>query len=136
MAKHSAESKTESPHAHWDKLVSAAYLRMLGATQADAATAVGRNARTIRMWEADSELWANARAEARTRWLTDLTDKARRRLLDSMEKPENGDLALKVLERMDDALLPAKQRAEVAGEGGGPLEILVTRQVVRPSGDS
>lgn len=128
MAKSSADAEMDNPHAHWDKLVSAAYLRMLGATQEDAATQVGRTARTIRMWEADKELWTKARDEARSRWLTDLTDKARRRLLDSMDKPESGDLALKVLERMDDALLPPKQRTEMSGEIGTPgLTMIVKR---------
>lgn len=136
MAKSSADAELDNPHAHWDKLVSAAYLRMLGATQDDAATQVGRTARTVRMWEADKELWTQARDEARSRWLTDLTDSARRRLLDSMEKPENGDLALKVLERMDDALRPAKQRSEVSGADGAPIEVRVTRTIVRPSADS
>lgn len=129
--KPSAAQKNASLHAHWDKLVSAAYLRMLGATQDEAATAVGRTDRTIREWESDAELWAQARAEARTRWLSDLSDKARKRLLESLDKPENGDLALKVLERMDDALLPAKQRAEHTGEGGGPVEIVVRRTIIR-----
>src|SRR5690606_28571284 len=44
------ESQKKRP-AHWEKRVSAAYLRILGATQAEAARAVGRSARTIRLWE-------------------------------------------------------------------------------------
>jgi hypothetical protein len=133
--KRSADVPQPKLHAHWDKLVSAAYLRMLGATQKEAATAVGRTDRAIRGWESDTETWAAARAEARDRWLTDLTDRARGTLLASLKNEANGDLALKVLERVDDALLPPKQKLEHGGEGGGPIEVRVVRTIVRPDAD-
>lgn len=92
-----------------DKIVSAAYLRMLGSTQAQAAKAVGRSPRTLRRWESASS-WAAAREEARRRWLAGLTDAARRTLLDSVRQGEDGRLALAVLERLEPELAPAVQR--------------------------
>jgi hypothetical protein len=106
-------------HKHWDKVVSAAYLRIIGHTQAEAAEAVGRNARTIREWEADTALWNAARDEARDRWLREVTDAARRSVLKAAGR--NADLGLKVLERVDPAFAP-KQKLEHTGKDGGPVE--------------
>lgn len=119
---------------HWDKRVSAAYLRMLGASQEKAASAVGRSERTVRQWESE-DTWPFARQEARERWLSDLTDKARLRLIESLDDPSNGDLALKILERMDDDLAPAKHKLEHSGEGGGPVEVAITHRVIDPGAD-
>src|SRR5690606_16995518 len=67
-----SEAQPRRP-AHWEKRVSAAYFRTLGATQAEAARAVGRSERTIRLWESEPS-WADARREAEERWLADLKD--------------------------------------------------------------
>ena len=93
------------PLEQWDKWVSAAYLRMLGATQSEAAEAVGRKERTIRSWESDSR-WPQAMADARERWLSGVEGAARATLLACVRDPKKGDLALKVLERLDHALSP------------------------------
>jgi hypothetical protein len=97
----------------------ACYCRMLGATQAEAGAAVGRVARSIRGWEADTVTWERARTEAETRWLRELTDAARATLLKTI-KEGAGELALRVLERTVEALAPPQQRLKVAhtvGEG-------------------
>lgn len=107
-------------HAHWDKVVAAAYLRMIGHTQAEAAGGVGRNARTIRLWEADTELWAAAREEARDRWLNDALDAARAAVLNSA-KMGNVETGKWLLERLDEDLAPPKLKMEMAGAGGGPV---------------
>ncbi len=65
--------------AHWDKRVSAAYLRLLSGTQEEAAKAVGVNERTIRNWESHRS-WPDALAEARARWLQGLDSLAMRAL--------------------------------------------------------
>lgn len=52
----------------WDQAVSAAYLRILNATQAETAAQIGRADRTVRAWEG-SPWWPDAVAEARSRWL-------------------------------------------------------------------
>lgn len=123
----------EKLHAHWDKVVSAAYLRMIGATQEAAAAAVGRSGRTIRSWESEEELWTHARAEARSRWLTDAEDAARSAVLKSMQLG-NADLGKWLLERVEPALAPPKQRHELGGQGGQPIEVVVTRRIVRVDG--
>jgi hypothetical protein len=97
---------------YWEKCVLAAYLRMMGATQADAARAVGRSLRTISGWESLKDQWALALEEARKRWLIDLEHASRAALLGTI-KEGNGMLALQVLERLDADLAPAKQRLDV-----------------------
>lgn len=114
---------------HWDKMVSAAYLRMLGATQKTTAKAVGRIERTIRQWEADVETWNAARVEARERWFAD-ADADARAAITARLRACDGDVARWFLERTDDRLTPPRVRAEISGPGGGPMEVAVTRQVV------
>lgn len=118
------------PHRYWDKMVSAAYLRMLGATQEEAAEAVGRAERTIHGWEKD-ERWSLAREEAKERWLSGLADKARARALELIEETDDLGDVLKVLERLDERLLPPKQRMELTGEDGGPVEHSIDRPMSR-----
>ena len=93
---------------HWEKRVLYAYLRMLGATQKDAGSAVGRAKRTVQEWEEDRVTFAQARDAARQRWLVELGDAARVTLLATI-RGGHGVLALQVLERLDPALAPAKQ---------------------------
>jgi hypothetical protein len=99
----------------WEKWVLYAYLRMLGATQKDAASAVGRKKRTCQVWEEHRALYAQARDEARQRWLGDVVDTARATLLKSL-RDGAGELALKVLERIDPALAPPAQRLKHEGQ--------------------
>jgi hypothetical protein len=106
---------------------------MIGHTQAEAAVAAGRNERTIREWEADRELWAAARSAADERWLADTLDKARQTV--NRAAGRIPDLAFKLLERTDPRLAPPKQKHEHGGEGGGPIEVTVTRRIIRPDDD-
>ena len=117
-----SEAQPRRP-AHWEKRVSAAYLRILGATQAEAARAVGRSERTIRLWESDPS-WADARREAEERWLADLKDASRRAVLQAVREG-NAQIGLALLERLDERLAPPKQRHEHAGPDGGPIAIEV-----------
>jgi len=56
------------PHPrHWEKRVLYAFLRLMGATQKDAGSAVGRAKRTVQEWEEDKGTFAQARDEARQR---------------------------------------------------------------------
>jgi hypothetical protein len=120
-----ASSPTYTPYTrHWDKRVAAAYLRMMGLTQGDAANAVGRSKRSVAEWEADKTTWALAREEARQRWLGDVTDAARVSLLKNLKEANSGMLALQVLERLDADLAPAKQRLDMNLEGGGLSSLL------------
>jgi hypothetical protein len=104
---------------HWEKRVLASYLRMMGLMQAEASRAVGRAARTLRRWEAETSTWERARLEAEQRWLRELTDAARVTLLRAI-RAGAGELALRVLERTVEALAPPQQRLSVShtvGEG-------------------
>ena len=65
-----------------------------------------------------------AREEARQRWLVDLTDASRKTLLDSI-RAGGGDLALKVLERLDRDLAPPAQRLQHQHEVGDGLSSLL-----------
>lgn len=121
MAKGSASGNDTKLHAHWDKVVSAAYLRILGHTQKEAAEAVGRSDRTLREWEADEHLWSAARSEARSRWLNDAEDAARRAVLNSL-KLGNADLGKWMLERVDTTFAPPKQRVESTGYTFNPAD--------------
>ena len=112
--KHAAFDDGTPCPAFWEKCVLAAYLRLLGGSQPQAGAAVGRNERTIRNWEADTALWTRAVDAAKERWLGEVTSLARRQLLKAMVTAD-GDLALKVLERLDDALAPAAHRLKHEG---------------------
>jgi hypothetical protein len=96
---------------HWARVVLYAYLRMMGHTQKHAAHAVQRSERRAQEWEENRGLYAQAREEARQRWLSEATDAARQTLLASI-RDGAGDLALKLLERIDPDLAPAKQTSE------------------------
>jgi len=101
-----------------------AYLRMMGLTQAQAGAAVGRAERTVREWEGDPGTWTQAREAARRRWLGELTDISRKILLETI-KNGAGDLALKVLERVDGDLAPPTQRLHHQLEVGEGLSSLL-----------
>lgn len=100
---------------HWDKRVSAAYLRITGATQEECGVCVGRTRDTIRAWENDDR-WPYAVAEAEERWLSGLKAACRNTVLESVKttekKPGNSDLAFKILERTVEQLQPPKQRVD------------------------
>lgn len=59
-------SEENRPH-QWSKWVIASYLRRMGATQADVASATGVSRRTIVRWENDDR-WGVARRVARDLW--------------------------------------------------------------------
>ena len=112
---------------HWERLVLFAYLRMMGSTQKDAGSAVGRSRRTAQAWEEENKpLYAQAREEARLRWRNELTDAARQTLLRTIREGA-GDLALKVLERTDRDLAPPTQRMQHQVEVGEGLSGLLAR---------
>jgi hypothetical protein len=99
----------------WEKAVLAAYYRLLGGSQPQAAAAVGRSVRAVRYWEADKALWARATLAAKDRWLGEVTSLARRQLLKASAVAD-GELALKLLERLDDALAPPAHRLKHEGQ--------------------
>lgn len=109
---------------YWEKCVLYAYLRMMGKTQIDAGHAVGRSERRVQEWEQQKVLYAEAREEARKRWLGELTDASRVALLNTI-RDGHGVLALQILERVDEELAPAKQRVGLDLEGGGMAALLL-----------
>jgi hypothetical protein len=93
-----------------EKALSCALLRHLGATQVEAANANGLDPRTVGRWESCT-WWADVQREAADRWLAGLAAKARRGL--DRAVGEDGHLALRVLERLEPALAPAKVRVGI-----------------------
>ena len=122
--KPAAFSESNPVPRHWEKRVLTAYLRMMGMTQKQAGAAVGRSERTIRDWEADTATWTQAWDEARHRWLGELTDAARQTLL-TVIRAGDGDLAMKVLERIDTDLAPPTQRLRHTHDIGQGLSSLL-----------
>lgn len=103
-----------------EKCLSVAYLRILGASQIDAAKVVGVGERSVRNWEACS-WWPAIKAEATDRWLDGLRSKtfvALERLVEDLEPTTVRFVA----ERIEDRFLPPKQRVEATGANGGPIE--------------
>ena len=106
---------------YWEKRVLAAYLLMMGETWDSTASKVGRSHTTIAHWKNDKEWWDRAKQEAETRWLYDVKDASRRAVYRQINEGD-GDLGLKVLERLDDRLIP-KQKTDA--EHSGTIDIVV-----------
>lgn len=112
------------PH-DWEKATSAAFLRILGATQQEAADSVGVARQTVVKWE-HSEWWPEAMDDAKQRWLAGLHAKARVSVENGLQ--DDARLAFMVLERLEPTLHP-KAALEVSG-GEKPVAIEITRRVV------
>lgn len=115
--------------------LSTAYLRLLGHTQQEAAKAAGLDPRTVQRWE-HSSWWPGVKREAADRWLSGLAGRARKALLEALERPD-GPLALKVLERIVPELAPPSQRVELRGALANlDMSKLAPAQVARiPAGE-
>ena len=116
----------------WDKAVSVAYLRLLGAPIRTAAKVAGVGERTLHRWER-SPWWPDATAEANDRWFKNVTAAARRTLLKAI-RAGRSDHALQILERVEPRLAPPKQRMEHSGPDGAPIAAEVRVTLVRPDG--
>lgn len=111
---------------NWDKAISAAYIRLLGAgapkvTQAFTANQVGVAERTIRNWEA-APWWPKAQAEAKDRWLKGGDASAMRGIHLAMNDPDDhARTARWWAERRMPGFEPPKVRSELSGPNGGPI---------------
>lgn len=134
--KGSASSDGPKPHRNWDKIVSVAYFRLLGWTQKEAAASARVAERTVREYESH-DAWPAAVEEARDRWHVGLEVRARGSLFNALNPGEaRGDLALKVLERIDERLAPPKIAHELFGKGGGAIEITTVEHNVSAADES
>lgn len=107
----------------WDKAVSVAHLRLLGATQDQAAVNAGAGKRTICSWEA-SDWWPEAQAEAKQRWLQGCDGLAMEGMVRSFRDPNEYASSSKWwLDRREPALAPPVRRLEHGGPDGGPIQI-------------
>ena len=99
----------------WDKAVSVSYLRLIGLTQARAATAAGIGERTLRRYEL-SDWWPEACREAVSRWMQQLEIECRTTVMTAVKE---GDVATawKVLERIDARLAPPRQGHDINHSG-------------------
>ena len=121
--KGSASNDDPKPHRNWQRLVDVAYFRLLGWTQREAAGAVGIDPRTVREYQ-NHAAWPEAVEAAGGRWHVDLAVRARGSLYKALDpKDPKGDLALKVIERIDERLAPPKIAHELFGKGGKAIEI-------------
>lgn len=106
------DDREPQPHDR-EKAIGAAYLRHLGATQIQAASAVGVDRRTVQRWE-QLAWWPDVQREAAERWLHGLAARARRGLEAAVD--QDGNLALRVLERLEPALAPLPSRVALEVE--------------------
>ena len=104
----------------WDKAVSAAYLRLIGRSQEEAAKHAGVGERTLQRYEV-SEWWPQACREAESRWLKGLVFISQQTLFKAIEAGD-ANLAFRVTERHIKALAPPSQRHEHSGPDGAPIE--------------
>lgn len=112
VANLSAAAKDMDLPPNWHKWLMAAYMRQLGATQEEAASAAGVCERTIRNWEARADLWDLAVQQSRKLWANEVTAAARARVLAAIRSEQDTDTARWWLERTDEDLAPPKQRVE------------------------
>ena len=98
---------------NWDIAISAAYLRLLGATQEEAAEAAGCGVRTIQTWE-KCDWWLEATNEARHRWLKGGDALAMKAILQALKDPgEYAHMGRYWADRRIPELKPPKQQAEI-----------------------
>jgi len=102
-----------------DRKVSAAFFRLMGATQHAAGTTVGVSARTVRQWEREPD-WRAATEQARDRWINGITDEARSTISRAIRSGDTRT-AKWLLERLDPNFTPPRQRHELSGPTGGPI---------------
>lgn len=115
----------------WEKQVLAAYLLLIGESWKSTAAKVGRSETTIANWKRNTVLWEQAKAEAERRWLYDMKDVARRAVYHQVREGD-GDLGLKVLERLTEEFAP---RSKQDGISPQVLQILVQKVLVYLSDD-
>lgn len=118
---------------NWDIAVSCAYLRLLGATQEQAASRAGASPRSLRTWEQCS-WWKDALAEARSRWFKDGDAAAMRGIHKALRSDGHyAKTSMWWAERRMPELKPpnVKVDAELTGPGGEPLNINV--RFIKPS---
>jgi hypothetical protein len=97
---------------NWDIVVSVAYLRLTGATQAVAAEGAGCSERSVVEWEKCS-WWADAEREAQGRWLRGIDSRARVALERAFSDPEqSANTARWWADRRVPELAPPKVRQE------------------------
>ena len=106
-----------------DKALSAAYLRLIGATQEQAAKGAGCSERSLHGWEKCS-WWAEIVAEARQRWLRKGDALAMHSLLKAFTDPhEYAQHSRWWADRRIKELKPPKLQTELTGKDGGPIKM-------------
>lgn len=124
--------ETKAPQ-DWEKAYSAGYLRLLGASQKEAATAVGVDRDTISRWEGCS-WWRGVLEEAERRWLSGLKTKVRKSLEELCEGDTKDPPTVRfVAERTFKELSPPLHRTDLTS-GGEPITKLEVEFIDRPEG--
>lgn len=108
-----------------EKAASAAYMRILGATQAVAAAAAGIGKRTLERYE-HQEWWPEVETLATNQWLSGLKSKAMTsilKLVDSKDPLVFDSVSVRwVLDRLFPELQPPSQKVELTGRDGKPIQ--------------
>ena len=107
------EKATVSKPRNWDGAVLCAYFHLRGYPQERCAKEAGVGFRTLHRWM-KSPWWPDALAEARDKWKNGLEIGARRTLGKAMDSEDQPDLALRIIERIDPEMAPAKQQIELS----------------------
>lgn len=97
----------------WEGAVLCAYFHLRGYSQDRSAREAGVGPRTLKRW-IKSPWWPDALTEARGKWKNGLDIGARRTLGKAMDAEDQPDLALRILERTDPEMAPAKQQIELS----------------------
>lgn len=113
----------------WDKAVSVALLRLIGATQEAAAQHAGCALRAVTEWE-KSFWWKDAMAEARQRWFQGGDQRTMRALYKALDESDTGTARWWADRRIPE-LAPPSQR--IVGADGGAVEL--TSKIVFVSND-
>jgi len=113
----------------YDKAISVAYLRLLGATQLEAAKAAGLSTATIQRYEICS-WWPDILAEAGRRWLAGVTCGTRRGL-EKLIEDVDGQTVRWSAERLIPEFAPPTVKTDVTS-GGEKLPARVEVVLVRP----
>ena len=111
--KSAPEKPTVNKPRDWNAAILCAYFHLRGYSQKDSAREAGVGERTLKRW-IKSDWWPDALAEARGKWKSGLDVGARRTLGKAMDAEDQPDLALRILERTDPEMAPAKQQIELS----------------------
>ncbi len=120
---------------NWDKAVSVAYLRMLGASQEVSSKEAGCAQRSVVDWERCS-WWKDAQAEARDRWMQGGDSLAMRAIYKGLANPDDSaQMSRWWADRRIPELAPPRVRGEL-DINAGRVDVVITHADNKRDGNS